>query len=263
MNDLIYVYCILNGPPDLNRNIELEGLQFLVFDQLYIIVKYVSESEYSDENFKSNLSDIQWTKVNRSNHIRIIKTLMEYNTVIPLEFGTIFKAEDSLKMFVSDCLGSLTENFHQIKGMEEWLVQIYCDRKSLSEKIDELSKEAAMLERQIMASSPGKAFLLKRDKTELIEQEINRICRNYGQECFNEFKNQSQSTNLKKILPKEYTERNDTMILNAAFLVNKERATDFTSALDTIRKNNKTSCFFIETAGPWPPFDFISLKREL
>lgn len=263
MNDLIYVYCILNCPPDLNRNFELEGLQSLVFDRLYIIIKYVSESEYSEENFKSNLSDIQWAKVNRCNHIRIIKTLMEYDTVIPLEFGTIFKAEDSLKMFVTDCLDSLTESFHQIKGMEEWLVQIYCDRKSLSERIDELSEETAMLERQIMASSPGKAFLLKRDKTELIEKEIDRICRNYGQECFNEFKNQSQSTNLKKLLPKEYTERNDTMILNAAFLVNKEIATDFTSALDTMRKNDKISCFFIEMAGPWPPFDFISFKRRL
>jgi hypothetical protein len=262
MNDLIYVYCILNSPPDLNRNFELEGLQFLVFDQLYVIIKYVSEGKFSEENLKSNLSDIQWLKANEHEHIGIIKTLMKYDTVIPLKFPTIFKAEDSLKMFITDNSDSLTENFHHIKGMEEWSVQIYCDRKLLSEKIDELSEETATLEKQIMASSPGKAFLLKRDKTELIEKEIDRICKNYGQECFNEFRNHSQSTNLKNLLPEEYTERNDTMILNAAFLVNKDIVTDFTSTVDVLRKKVEISSFFIETIGPWPPFSFISFKRK-
>ena len=262
MNDLIYVYCILNSPPDLSRNFEFEGLQFLVFDQLYVVIKYVSESEFSEENFKSNLSDIQWVETNEREHIGIIKTLMEYDTVFPLKFGTIFNTENSLKMFITDYSDSLTEFFHHVKGMEEWSVQIYCNRKLLSEQIDELSEETATLEKQIMASSPGKAFLLKRDKTELIEKEIDRICKNYGQEYYNEFRNLSRSTSINNLLPKEYTERNDTMILNAAFLVNKNKVTDFISTVDMLRKKDRDSCFSIETTGPQPPFSFISLNMK-
>ena len=262
MNDLIYVYCISNSPLGLVRNMESKGLESLMFDDFCVIVKYVSESEFSEENFKKNLSDIQWVETNAREHIRVISMIMEYSTVIPFKFGTIFQAEDSLKKFVEDYSGSLIENYHHIKGKEEWSVKIYCDRKELCEQIDELSEETAALEKQIMASSPGKAFLLKRKKTDLIENEMDRLCKNYGQEYYDEFKNLSESTSLNNLLPKEFAGREDTMILNATFLVRKNKVTDFKSTVDTLRKKDGNSGFFIEATGPWPPFSFISIKEK-
>jgi hypothetical protein len=262
MDELIYCYCLCNSPPELGGDIEFENLKTLQFDDLYAIVKYVSESEYSEENFKRNLSDIQWLETNAREHIGVIKRIMEDNTVIPFKFGTIFKTGTSFKAFITDYSGSLSENFHHIKGMEEWSVKIYCDRKVLCKQIDELSEEAATLEKQIMASAPGKAFLLKRKKTNLIENEMDRICKNYGQEYYDEFKNLSESTSLNNLLPKEFTERDDNMILNATFLVRKNKVADFKSTAETLRKKNVNSGFFIETTGPWPPFSFISIKEK-
>ncbi|MFA5816222.1 MAG: GvpL/GvpF family gas vesicle protein [Bacteroidales bacterium] len=261
-NDLIYVYCLSNSPPQLGRNIELDGLKSLMSNDFYVIVKYVSESEFSEENFKKNLSDIQWLETNAREHVGVINTIMENNTVIPFKFGTIFQTEDSLRKFIADYSDSLIENFHYIGGKEEWAVKIYCDRKALSEQIDELSEEAAALEKQIMASSPGKAFLLKRKKTDLIENEMDRLCKIYGQEYYNEFKNLSESTSLNNLLPKEFTGREDTMILNAIFLVSKNKVPDFKSTADTLRKKDGNSGFFIEATGPWPPFSFISIKEK-
>ena len=261
-NDLIYVYCITNSPPGLVRNMETKGLKSLIFDNFYVIVKYVSESEFSEENFKKNLSDIQWLETNAREHIRVISMIMEYSTVVPFKFGTIYNTKAGLKKFITDYSGSLVENFHHIKGKEEWSVKIYCDRKELCVQIDELSEEAAALEKQIMASSPGKAFLLTRKKTDLIENEMDRLCKNYGQEYYNEFKNLSESTSLNNLLPKEFTGRKDTMILNATFLVSKNKVTDFKSTVDTLRKRDGNSGFFIEATGPWPPFSFISIKEK-
>lgn len=263
INDLIYVYCLSSRSPlGLVPDMESSGLESLMFDDFYVIVKYVSESEFSEENFKKNLSDILWLELNAREHIRVITAIMEYSTVIPFKFGTIYNTKASLKKFITDYSDSLIENFHHIKEKEEWSVKIYCDRKTLCEQIDELSEEAAALEKQIMASSPGKAFLLKIKKTALIENEMDRICKNYGQEYYDEFKNLSESTDLNNLLPKEFTERVFTMILNASFLVSKNKVADFISTVDTLNKKDGNSGIFIEATGPWPPFSFISIKEK-
>ncbi len=262
INDLIYVYCMANGPPVPVHNTGIKGLRSLVFNDFCFIVKYVSESEFSEENFKKNLSVTQWLESNSREHIRIISMLMENYTVIPFKFGTIYSSKADLQKFTSDYSESLIENFHHINGREEWSVKIYCNRKALCEEIEELNEEATRLEKQIMASSPGKAFLLKRKKTDLIEDEVDRICKNYGREYFNDLRNLSESTNLNNLLPKKFTGREDTIILNATFLVSKIKVTDFKNTIDTMRNMDGKSGIVIEATGPWPPFSFISIKRQ-
>ena len=262
-SDLIYVYCLSNNLPDLGGELESANLKTIAAGNFYVIVKNVSESEFSEENFRRNLSDILWLETNARDHVGVISLLMEQNTVIPFKFGTIFLAEDSLKKFISDYSGSLIENFDRIKNKQEWSVKIFCDRNLLRPQIDELSEEAAALEKEIMISSPGKAYLLKRKKTDLVENEMDRICKDFGQKYFDEFKSLSESTSLSNLLPKEYSGREDTMILNAAFLVSKDKVPDFKWTFDTLRKKDENSGFNIEATGPWPPFSFISIKEKL
>ena len=262
INDLIYVYCLLNSPPELSQSIETDGLQSLVLDNFYVIVKYVSESEFSEENLKRNISDIHWLETNAREHVKVINILMDNHAVIPFNFGTIFQSEESLRKFITDYSDSLSENFLYIGGKVEWAVKIYCDRKALSEQIDDLSEEAGALEKQIMASGPGKAFLLKRKKADLVENEMNRLCNNIGQEYFDEFRNISEATRLNNLLPKEFTGRKDSMILNAAFLLSKNKVENFINTVNTLRQKDGNSGFVIETTGPWPPFSFISIKEK-
>lgn len=261
-SDLIYVYCLTDNPLALTSSLGSSRLVSMMAGDFFVIVKYVPESGFSEENFKTNISDIQWLETNAREHVGVITTIMESGTVIPFKFGTIFQSEDGLRRFMQDYSASLAENFQHIKGKEEWAVKIYCDRKALSEQIDELSEEAATLEKQIMASSPGKAFLLKRKKADLIVNEMDRLCKNYGQEFYDGFRNLSVATSLNNLLPTEFTGRKETMILNAAFLVNKGKVTDFINTVDVLNKSNENSGFIIEATGPWPPFSFISIKEK-
>jgi len=261
--DLIYVYCLLNTQPVLHETMEFRNLKSIVIGDFHMVVKYVSSEVFSEENFKRNLSDINWLENNTRKHVEVITILMNQNTVIPFKFGTIFNAENSLKKFITDHSDSLMENFHLIEGREEWGVKIYCDRKSLSKQIDELSEETAGLEKHIMASSPGKAFLLKRKKNELVENEMDRICKSYGQKDYDELRKLSVSTILNNLLPKEFTGREDSMILNAAFLVNKTKVDDFKNTVDSLRRKDGILGFFIDTTGPEPPFSFVYIKENL
>ena len=261
-NNLIYVYCISNHPPDLGKNDEFQGLRCVSSEGFYTVVKMVSESEFSEENLKKNLSDLAWLEIQVRNHVNVISMLMEDCTVIPFNFGSIYRSEEPLKKFMSDYADSLIENLLFVEWKEEWTVKIYSDRKVLVDQIDELSEEAASLEKQIMASSPGRAFLMKRKKAELIENEVDRLCKVYGQEYFDEFRKLSEAFALNNLIPKELSERNDEMILNATFLVSKDRAVDIASTAMKQKKKNTELGFDIEITGPWPPFSFISIKEK-
>ena len=262
-NDLIYVYCISNNPPGLTRDMEPNVVKSLKIDKFYVIVKFVSESEFSEENFKKNLSDIQWVELNTREHISVISLIMESGTVIPFNFGTIYNSEASLKKFVTNYSGSLIENFDNLAGKEEWSVKIYCDRKVLCKQIDELSEKAAALEKQILASSPGKAFLLEKKKTELTKNEIDRLCKKYGQEYYDKFKILSEATFLNNLLPKDIAGREDSMILNASFLISKNKLAEFKNTVDVLKKKDVNSGFFIDATGPWPLFSFISINKKI
>ena len=261
-NDLIYIYCISNSPLGNLGNMMSKNLKTLFFDNFFVIVKYVSENEFSEEKLKQNISDVKWLESNARDHINVINMVMEFSDVIPFKFGTIFQTNENLRKFIFDYSDSLKENFQHNKNKEEWAVKIYCDRKVLCEQIDELSGQAAELEKQIMASSPGKAYLLKRKKADLIENEIDLICKKYGQVYFDEFKNMSEYTFFNNLLPKEYTGRQDTMILNSTFLVNKSKVADFKNVYDKLKQQAVDYGFNIEVTGPWPPFSFISIKEK-
>lgn len=261
-NNLIYVYCLSDNPPEFDRISKPEGLKCLNFDRFFITAKKVSEKEFDEANLKKNLSDIPWLESNAREHIRVISMIMEQVTVIPFKFGTIYYSEDSLRKFTEDYSAILNENLHDIEGKEEWTVKIYSDRRVLSERIGNLSTAASDIEEQIRISSPGKAFILRRKKADLIESEMNRICKGHGQAYYDEFKNLSESTIINNLLPKELTGREDTMILNATFFVNKNKAADFKNTVNTLQKKNEDYGFIIEATGPWPSFSFISIKEK-
>ncbi len=262
VNDLIYVYCISDSPLGQGPGMDFKDLQSLMFDDLFVIVKHVSETEFSEDNFKQNLSDIQWVEINAREHIHVVSTIMKFTTVIPFKFGTIYHTHAGLQKFMLDYSKSLHENFQAIRGKEEWAVKVFCSRKSLCEQIDQFSEKAAELEKQIMASSPGKAFLLGRKKTDLVDKEIDRLCKEFGQKYFDAFKSLSVSTSLNNLLPKEYTGRKETMILNATFLIRKDHVPDFKETFDRLKKRDENSGFILEATGPWPPFSFISIKEQ-
>ena len=256
--NLIYAYCVLNTQPAFAGNIKFKRLKSMKIGDFYVVVKYISSEEFSEENFDRSCTEIEQEEFKE--HVEVITSLMEQNTVLPFEFGTVFYTENCLRKFVTDCSDSLFENLYLIKGCEEWSVKIYFDRKLLSEQIDELSEEAAALEKQIMDSSPGRAFLLRRKKNGLVENEMDRICKNYGQNYYEEFEKLSVSTCSHNLLPKEFTGRKDAMILNAAFLISKTKTNEFRNTVETLRNKYRIFGVFIDTSGPSPPFSFVNIK---
>jgi len=260
--ELIYIYCIADSPRKPEEISGQETLKSLAYSEFYAIAKLVSPEEFSEENLKKNFSDLAWIDIHAREHIRIIGEMMNNSTVIPFKFGTIFNSEESLGRFIQDYSESLAENLLNITGKEEWSVKIYCDKKVLNAQIGAISEDVRNLDIEIQNCMPGKAFLLKRKKVELVEKEVEKIIRTCGQSCYNKLSEISEATRINNILPRELTERTDDMILNSSCLINKTRIDDFLNAIGESQEKYKNVGLELDVSGPWPTFSFINIREK-
>ena len=261
--ELIYVYCVSQKEPALKDPGPGNNIYAISHQALYAVVGKVSEDEFSEENLKKNLADMNWIEPKAREHIKVINRIMETSTVIPFKFGTIFKTEASLRKMLEDYSRQIKDNIAELDGKEEWSVKIYCNFKVLTEKTVQISGKIKQLDREIFSSSPGKAFLLKKKRNELVKDEVNREIGEYGQCCFGKLKEQAREAVINRLLPREVTEKENEMILNIASLVSKEKAGDFHNAVEELKSKYKESGFEFDCTGPWPPYNFTAIKAEV
>jgi hypothetical protein len=82
-----------------------------------------------------------------------------------------------------------------------------------------------------------------------------------GAREFRGIEGMSAEAHLNRLLPKEVTEREDEMVFNAAFLVNKVRTDDFLNMARTLKARYESYGLLIDCTGPWPPYNFCGLSQ--
>jgi hypothetical protein len=260
---LIYLYCITDKVPKLKEIENLVDKPYFIYQQsLYAIVNKVKESEFAEENLKRNLADLEWIKVRASIHEKAIEGVMKNAGVIPFKFATLFNTESNLKTMLSQHLEEFKDILIKLEDKEEWGVKIYCNSGKLKESLIQEDEQLLNIDKEINSSAPGKAYLLKKKKEELLNIAVNKKLNEYGQVSFDRLKEKSTQACINKLLPKEVTERNDEMILNSAFLINKDKVGDFLNIVDDLRVEYIDKGLFFDCTGPWPPYNFCGLLKE-
>ncbi|MBI5025124.1 MAG: GvpL/GvpF family gas vesicle protein [Nitrospirae bacterium] len=259
IKDLIYLYCVTNSlPHHLHTKDFGIGVYFIYHKGLYAVVSKVTESEFNEENLKNNLTNLEWIKTKVGIHERIIEEVMRDICVVPFKFATLFNNEDNLKAMFEEHAEELKTKLKHLEGKEEWGVKIYCDIEKLKENLIQEDEALLKISKEISASSPGKAFFSKKKKEELLNIAVNKKINEYGQYSFDRLREQSLKTRINKLLPKEVTERENDMILNSAFLVYKDKISDFISVVDILKAQYKGRGLFFDCTGPWPPYNFVT-----
>ena len=254
---MIYLYCVTNRVPKL-KEIDhfLDSLYFIYDKGIYAVVSKVPAEEFSEENLTKNLADLEWVKQKAGIHEKIIEGIMKYVGVIPFKLATLFNTENSLKVMLKKHAQIFKENLHDLRGKEEWGVKIYCDRGKLKEGLVQQDEEILKIDKEMSLSLPGKAFILKKKKEDLIKERINKRISEYTKTCFERLQAQILESKINKLLPKEVTERKDDMILNSVFLVDKNRVNTFVNMVEDFKIQYADQGLLFDRTGPWPPYHF-------
>lgn len=255
--DLLYVYCVTNKEPTIQEGDDgINNLSFVYHHGLYAVVSRASGDEFSEENLKKNIAEMEWLKEKVSGHEEIIEKVMKIACVVPFKFPTIFHSEESLRASLAENEEEFKGNLERLAGKEEWGLKIYCDMEKLKKK---LLKEDAMLmemDKEIGSSLPGKAFFLRKKKEEALNALVHREIREFCQDSFERLRQRSLQSCINRLLPKEITEREDDMVFNSAFLVDRNEVPAFINTVNYLKSQGEESGFSFVSTGPWPPYNF-------
>ena len=259
---LTYLYCVANREPKLEQIEALASdIHCISHNGLYAVAGRVERREFSVEGLRRNMNNFQWIKYMVGTHERIIERVAMDADIIPFRFGTLFNTDGSLNVMLEQHEDEFEAIFDRLTNKQEWGLKIYCDPVKLKAGLFGNRTKFLEIEDEIENSSAGKAYFLRKKKEAMIQKRINEKISLCNQEIFETLKDLSSDACITRILPKEVTEREDEMVLNAAFLVDKDGMDDFLKMAHTLKAHYESDGFLIDCTGPWPPYNFCGLSK--
>ena len=244
MEEGLYIYCIIESEEPSSFDIQGIGGRG---DKVYTI---------SLDNIGAvvSVSPIKRYSVARENlmaHERVIEEVMKTHTVLPVRFATITESEEKIRMILKREYPRFAGLLKQMADKKELglkmlfkedivygeLLEKYDDVKTLKQKIESLPAEKSYHQRMEIGRMVEAA--LRREKEFYREYALNRLT--------------PLSVEVKT--NKEY---GDMMIVNASFLVVKEREREFDLAVQELA-DKCGDMVRLKYVGTLPPFNFVNI----
>lgn len=257
---LVYLYCVADMEPKINDS--GNNLYSISHNGLYAVAGRVEHQEFGEEGLNKKMADLEWIKKRAGLHEKVIEQVMSDINVIPFKFATLFNTDNSLKAMLEQYDHEFKAILRKLVNKQEWGIKIYCNMVKLKSGFLDSQEKMLKIEDEIKTSSVGKGYFLKKKKDQLVARMLNDRINECGRESFELLKGLSFEARINRLLPKEMTEREDDMILNSVFLVDREEMSNFQNMVNTLKIHYESKGFFIDSTGPWPPYNFCGLSSE-
>lgn len=243
-----YVYCIIESrKSEAFGNMGIGGRE----DAVYTVHHEDLAAVVSD----TPIAIYDPTRENVLNHERVIEKVMERHSVLPMSFGTIFRTKDDVIEFLKDTHDALKDVLGQVRGKIEFGVQVNWDRDAVIRDIETQSEEVARLRAQIQRTSSGSTYFARIQLGRLIERLLSERADQYVREIYDALRAEAVASKLNKVI-------GERMILNAAFLVERDQADRFDPKMHEVARRYEGKLSFRYT-GPWPPYNFVNVRLTL
>lgn len=157
------MYCVVgaDGGSWLGSN-ELRGIaggrvRAVAAGAIAAAVSDVPESEFDQAPLDANVRDSEWLAPHAEAHQRVNAALLDATgAVIPLAFGTIFRAEDRVGRVLAERAGPLARALAAVADRAEWVCTVERDRRVAVAHVQQRRETIAP------AQPPGRAYLMRR-----------------------------------------------------------------------------------------------------
>lgn len=195
------------------------------------------------------------TRENALTHEHVIETVMNDFTVIPMSFGTVFRTEDDVVEFLKDTADALHDVLDKMKGKIEFGLKVNWDPESVLKEVEMENEEIRRLKEEIQANRLASTYFARMQLGRLVEQALGEKSDAYVREVYDHLRDCATASRHNKPI-------GDKMILNAAFLVEREKAGEFDHKVSEIAQQYEGRLRFVYT-GPWPPYNFVNIRLKL
>jgi hypothetical protein len=195
------------------------------------------------------------TRENALAHEHVIETVMKNHTIIPMSFGTVFRTDNDIREVLKSIYPSLKDVLHQMAGKLEFGLKVNWDRDQIIEDIKRDDEEIRQFHQEIVRKHLQSTYLARMQLGRMIDKALAERSIGYVREIYEALRSVC-------VASRDNQPIGDKMIMNAAFLVEREREAEFDSAVNKIARKYGQRLKFKYT-GPWPPYNFVNIRLKL
>ncbi len=238
----------------------IEGREPMTFGKMGIggtgeMVYTVSHGDIAAVVSRSPLFIFDPTRENALAHEHVIETVMKEHTIIPMSFGTVFRTDDDIREVLKSIYASLKDVLKQMSGKVEFGLKVNWDRDNIIEELKRDHEEIHRFHLEITRKHLQSTYLARMQLGRMIDKALAERSAEYVREIYEALRGVCVASRDNKPI-------GDKMIMNAAFLIEKEREAEFDAAVNRIAKKFGDRLNFKYT-GPWPPYNFVNIRLKL
>jgi hypothetical protein len=202
----------------------------------------------------SPLKKYSASRANFIAHERAIEAVMQRYTVLPVRFSTIADNEHTLTQILTREYEAFVRLLDQMQDKKELGLKAIFKEEVIYQHILKKYDAIRALKEKIASWPAAKAYYQQIEIGKMVESALQNEKENYNNEFLETLT--PLAVDVKTNAP--YGER---MILNAAFLVEKQREPEFDQAVNTLADHYEETIMF-KYVGTLPPFNFVNLVIE-
>ncbi|MDQ3696556.1 MAG: GvpL/GvpF family gas vesicle protein [Gemmatimonadota bacterium] len=195
------------------------------------------------------------TRENVLAHEFVNETVMREFTVIPMSFGTVFRSEEDVCELLRSTYQAFIDVLQRMRGKIEFGLKVLWDRDKVIADTERTNDEIRRLKDEITRNAQSSTYFARMQLGRLIEAALEDRGNRFVADIHESLKQVAVASRSNKPI-------GDRMILNAAFLVDRERERDFDEKVRDVSRRYEELLTFKYT-GPWPPYNFVNIKLKL
>jgi len=260
----LYLYCI-REKADAGFSVKgIDGARILTlpYQDLQAVISGVSLEKFgSKEIHKKAEEDVNWIKEKAQIHEEVIEQAMgkgnsQLVSVIPMQFGVVFKNIRSLKQKLANYYEQFKKSLKKLAGKQEWGVKVYLKENIFRKTIEEKNEQVLAKKKEIESMPKGMAFFAQKQIDKVVGQEKDKELGRITEEIFENLGQLAFSKNKSKLLEKDFTGMTEEMILNAFYLIEESKLASFQKKVGELKEQYNSLGFEVEVTGPWPSYHF-------
>jgi hypothetical protein len=193
------------------------------------------------------------TRENVLAHERVNEAVMKNHTVIPMSFGTVFKTREDIVELVRSAYDAFRDVLAKMQDKLEFGLKVLWDRDVIVREIENEDEDVRRLKKEI-SSQTGSTYFARMQYGRLVDAALQGRSERYVADIFEQLRDVSVAARANKPI-------GDKMIMNAAFLVARDREAAFDAKVKQIGARYSQLTF--KYTGPWPPYNFVNIRLKL
>jgi Mg2+ and Co2+ transporter CorA len=193
------------------------------------------------------------TRENVLAHQRVNETVMLQHTVLPMSFGTVFKTTNDIVELLRSAYDAFTDVLQKMRDKVEFGLKVLWDRDQIIREIEDQDEDIRRLKDEI-STQKGSTYFARMQYGRMIEAALQARSEQYVDDIFRSLRDVAVASRSNKPI-------GDRMIMNAAFLVSRDREQAFDTRVKEIGQRHAQLTF--KYTGPWPPYNFVNIKLKL